>query len=76
MRGRIDRIDRFDSGESVYLRVVDYKSSAQKLDPARINIGMQLQLLLYLEAALAGDRDALPGRRVLSVDGRSAGGSG
>lgn len=60
VRGRIDRIDRFDSGESVYLRVVDYKSSAQKLDPARINIGMQLQLLLYLEAALAGDRDALP----------------
>ena len=42
------------------MRVVDYKSSAQKLDPARINIGMQLQLLLYLEAALAGDRDALP----------------
>ena len=60
VRGRIDRIDRFDSGESVYLRVVDYKSNAQKLDPARINIGMQLQLLLYLEAALAGDRDALP----------------
>lgn len=60
VRGRIDRIDRFDSGESVYLRVVDYKSGEQKLDPARICIGMQLQLLLYLEAALSNDRGALP----------------
>lgn len=60
VRGRIDRIDRFDSGESVYLRVVDYKSGEQKLDPAKIYLGMQLQLLLYLEAALESDRDALP----------------
>ena len=60
VRGRIDRIDRFDSGESVYLRVVDYKSGEQKLDPAKIYVGMQLQLLLYLEAALQSDKGALP----------------
>ena len=60
VRGRIDRIDRFDNGESVYLRVVDYKSGDQKLDAAKIYMGMQLQLLLYLEAALANDKDALP----------------
>ncbi|MBQ9300533.1 MAG: PD-(D/E)XK nuclease family protein [Clostridia bacterium] len=60
VRGRIDRIDRFDSGESVYLRVVDYKSGDQKLDAAKIFIGMQLQLLLYLEAALADDPEAKP----------------
>ena len=60
VRGRIDRIDRFDSGESVFLRVVDYKSGDQKLDAAKIYIGMQLQLLLYLEAALENDKNALP----------------
>lgn len=60
VRGRIDRIDRYDSGESVYLRVVDYKSGDQKLDAAKIYIGMQLQLLLYLEAAMENDKDALP----------------
>lgn len=60
VRGRIDRIDRFDSGESVYLRVVDYKSSEQTLDPAKIYLGMQLQLLLYLEAALENDPSSLP----------------
>ena len=60
VRGRIDRIDRFDSGESVYLRVIDYKSGDQRLDAAKIFVGMQLQLLLYLEAALESDRGALP----------------
>lgn len=60
VRGRIDRIDRFDSGESIYLRVVDYKSGDQRLDAAKIYMGMQLQLLLYLEAALKNDRGARP----------------
>ena len=60
VRGRIDRIDRFDSGESIYLRVVDYKSGEHQLDAAKICMGMQLQLLLYLEAALQSDPDALP----------------
>ncbi|MBQ7455244.1 MAG: PD-(D/E)XK nuclease family protein, partial [Clostridia bacterium] len=60
VRGRIDRVDRFDSGAGVYLRVVDYKSGDQRLDPARIYVGMQLQLLLYLEAALQAEPGALP----------------
>ncbi|MDD3411303.1 MAG: PD-(D/E)XK nuclease family protein [Eubacteriales bacterium] len=57
LRGRIDRIDRWESGESVYLRVIDYKSSRQDLDAAKTWWGLQLQLLLYLDAAVA----ALPG---------------
>lgn len=60
VRGRIDRIDRFESGDGIYLRVVDYKSGTQTLDPARIYVGMQLQLLLYLEAALQYAPEALP----------------
>lgn len=60
VRGRIDRVDRFESDESVYLRVVDYKSGAQTLDPARIWMGMQLQLLLYLEAVLQAEKGAVP----------------
>ncbi len=60
VRGRIDRIDQYDSGESIYLRVVDYKSGEQKLDPAKIQAGMQLQLLLYLEAALNCKPGTLP----------------
>ena len=59
VRGIIDRIDRYEGDEGVYLRVVDYKSGAEKLDPARVYWGAQLQLLLYLMAALSQE-DAQP----------------
>lgn len=36
-----------------WLRVVDYKSGRTELDPSRVYGGLQLQLLLYLMAALA-----------------------
>ena len=60
VRGIIDRIDRYAGDEGVYLRVVDYKSGAEKLDAARIYWGAQLQLLLYLRAALAQEASAQP----------------
>ncbi|MBE5801521.1 MAG: hypothetical protein E7319_04455 [Clostridiales bacterium] len=53
LRGRIDRIDRYDSPESVYLRVIDYKSSKQSLEAAQTWWGLQLQLLLYLDVCTA-----------------------
>lgn len=60
IRGIIDRIDRYEGDEGVFLRVVDYKSGSEKLDPARIFWGVQLQLLLYLQAALSQEEEALP----------------
>lgn len=51
LQGIIDRIDRYDGDDGLYLRVVDYKSSQQSLDPVRMWYGLQLQLLLYLRAA-------------------------
>ncbi|MBE5786065.1 MAG: hypothetical protein E7324_00830 [Clostridiales bacterium] len=60
IRGIIDRIDRYAGDEGVYLRVVDYKSGNQKLDAARIFHGAQLQLLLYLQAALSMEEGASP----------------
>lgn len=60
VRGIIDRIDRYAGDEGVYLRVVDYKSGGERLDSARIFYGAQLQLLLYLRAALTMEESALP----------------
>jgi len=59
LRGRIDRIDRYDAPDSVYLRVIDYKSSQQTLDAARTWWGLQLQLLLYLDVCT----HAIPGAK-------------
>lgn len=60
LRGKIDRIDRFDGDKGLYLRVVDYKSSQKGLDPVRMWYGLQLQLLLYLKAATQCQEGALP----------------
>ena len=50
LRGRIDRVDLFrESGADEAMCVVmDYKSSAKKLDPLLVQHGVQLQLLSYL----------------------------
>lgn len=54
LRGKIDRIDRWEGDSGVYLRVIDYKSSQREIDPTRLWYGLQLQLMLYLQAASAG----------------------
>ena len=51
VQGIIDRIDTYENGEGVWLRVVDYKSSGKKPDPAKMADGEQLQLMIYLRAA-------------------------
>ncbi|MBQ8201020.1 MAG: PD-(D/E)XK nuclease family protein [Clostridia bacterium] len=54
LRGKIDRIDRWKGDKGVYLRVIDYKSSRRDIDPTRLWYGLQLQLMLYLQAASQG----------------------
>lgn len=54
LRGKIDRIDRWDGDEGMYLRVIDYKSARKDIDPTRLYYGLQLQLMLYLQAASQG----------------------
>ena len=60
LRGRIDRIDRWDHEGTVYFRVIDYKSSEQALEAAKTWWGLQLQLLLYLEVCTAAEPGSKP----------------
>ena len=60
LHGKIDRIDRYDAAGETYLRVVDYKSSRNTVDAAKTWWGLQLQLMVYLDAAVAGIRGAKP----------------
>ncbi len=53
LRGKIDRIDLWQ-GDEPYIRVIDYKSSRREVDPTRLYYGLQLQLMLYLQAAAQG----------------------
>ena len=59
VRGTIDRIDTYENGEGIWLRVVDNKSREKKPDPEKMATGEQLQLMIYLKAAT----DAYPGAK-------------
>ncbi len=50
LEGVIDRIDISREGKFIYFSVLDYKTSEHELDYTEIFYGLQLQLLIYLEA--------------------------
>lgn len=59
--GRIDRVDmyRSEDGETVYVRVIDYKSSKHTFTTKSITEDMNIQLLLYLFTLCSPDNRAL-----------------
>ena len=52
LQGRIDRIDVAEDGERVYVKVIDYKSGHKRFDLAALYYGLQLQLVVYMNAAM------------------------
>ncbi len=52
LHGKIDRYDLCCSNDTWYLRVVDYKSGSKKFDLTELYYGLQVQLEVYLAAAL------------------------
>ena len=52
LRGRIDRVDQAMFGDDLYLRIIDYKSSATGLNIVDVYYGLALQMLAYLDVIL------------------------
>ncbi len=52
LKGRIDRIDLCDEGEDTYVKIIDYKTGQTKFSLIDIYHGLQLQLVVYLNAAM------------------------
>jgi ATP-dependent helicase/nuclease subunit B len=51
LRGKIDRVDVFkDEKDEVYVSIIDYKSSGKDIDLLDALEGLQIQLLVYLNA--------------------------
>lgn len=64
LKGRIDRVDTYEDDERVYVKVIDYKSGSTKFDLTCVYYGLQLQLVLYMNAAVElmnkGQKEAQP----------------
>ncbi len=49
LMGRIDRVDQAQDENEIFLRVLDYKSSAKDLNLTEVYYGLALQMLTYLD---------------------------
>lgn len=65
LRGRIDRVDYLEKDDEVCVRVVDYKSGNTKFDLAALYYGLQLQLVVYLNAAMELEKRIQPDKTVV-----------
>lgn len=63
--GVIDRIDTYGDQENVYIKVIDYKTGGVKLSLNSMFHGLQMQLVLYMAAAIDMERKNHPDRDVI-----------
>lgn len=52
LRGRIDRMDLCEDEKHIYVKIIDYKSGGVSFDLAALYYGLQLQLVVYMDAAM------------------------
>ena len=64
LRGRIDRVDLCETDDKVYVKIIDYKTGNTSLDLVALYYGLQLQLAVYLDAAVELEQKKHPGKQV------------
>jgi len=52
LNGKIDRVDAYRLDGSSYVKIIDYKSGKKEFSLSDIYYGLQLQLLLYMDAII------------------------
>lgn len=65
LQGRIDRLDLCEDKEHVYVKIIDYKSGGTKFDLAAVYYGLQLQLVVYMDAVTELEQRRHPEKEVV-----------
>lgn len=63
--GKIDRVDTCEDGDCVYVKVIDYKTGSKSFDVTALYHGFQLQLMVYMDAALQLEQKKHPEKEIL-----------
>lgn len=63
--GVIDRVDCYEDEENLYLKIIDYKSGNMQFDFTKIFNGLQVQLVVYMNAILELEGKKHPGKRMI-----------
>ena len=54
--GRIDRLDVMKEDDKVYVKIIDYKTGNTSFDLVSIYYGLQMQLVVYMDAAIQAEK--------------------
>ena len=65
LKGRIDRIDLCEDGDRLYLKIIDYKTGKTKFELPDLFYGLQMQLVVYMDAALEKEQRNYPDKRIV-----------
>lgn len=65
LKGRIDRLDLCQDEGRVYVKIIDYKSGSTTFDLAALYYGLQLQLVVYMDAAMEREAKKHPEKEVV-----------
>ena len=63
--GKIDRIDICETEEQIYVKVMDYKTGSKAFDVVALYHGLQLQLMVYMDAAVEFQKKRHPDKEVI-----------
>lgn len=64
LQGQIDRRDSVEEDADVYVKIIDYKSGTVKFDLESLYYGLQLQLVVYLNAAMELTQESKPSAKI------------
>ena len=65
MSGTIDRVDICENGTDVYVRIIDYKTGKKDFNIVKTYYGIDIQLMVYMEAAMKLVAKMRPGKNVI-----------
>ena len=62
--GKIDRVDICETEDDVYVKVVDYKTGRKSFSLNEFYHGLQMQLVVYMDAAMEIERQRQPEKNI------------
>lgn len=65
LRGKIDRVDICEEEDKVYVKVIDYKTGRQVFDLGELCYGIQMQLVIYMNAAMEMQKRKNPKKQII-----------
>ena len=63
--GKVDRVDTCEDGNNIYVKITDYKTGRKAFDIVSLYHGLQLQLMVYMDAAMKIEQKKHPDAQVI-----------